>query len=152
MGFVLRNAKIDYVLHAVNMYDSIFKDRQNRHSIDGLHEVLLAENIGNISALDSLKQDSGLLSTYDQLRQVRNKLAGHMDQSTSISDLLCLVDHLNFDNVFDFVNKLDKAVFDTSQTHIAIGAHNLPNGPGALKLNDENIVDVQGFENDPYFN
>ena len=61
MSFVLRNAKIDYVLHAVNMYDSIFRDDRNKHSIDGLHEVLLSENIGDISALDVLQQDSGLL-------------------------------------------------------------------------------------------
>ncbi len=152
MCFVLRNAKIDYVLHAVNMYDSIFKDGHNRHSIDGLHEVLLAENIGNISTLDDLQQDSGLLATYDQLRHVRNKLAGHMDQSASMSDLLYLVDQLDFDNVFDFVNKLDKAVFNTAQTHIAILAHNLSNEPGAMKLNDESIVDIQGLENEPYFN
>lgn len=150
--FVLRNAKIDYVLHAVNMYDSIFKDSFNKYSIDGLYEVLLTENIGNVSALDALKNDSGLLSTYDQLRHIRNKLAGHMDQSTSISDLICLVDQLNLDNVFDFVNKLDRAIFDTAQTHIAIRVHNLPNEPGALKIRDESVVDIQGFENDSYFN
>ncbi|MBM9535657.1 hypothetical protein [Desulfobulbus alkaliphilus] len=62
-----------------------------------------------------------------------------------------MVDQLDFDNVFDLVNKLDKDVFDTAQTHIAIREHNLPNEPGALKLNDENIVDIQGLENDPYF-
>lgn len=152
MSFVLLNAKIDYVLHAVNMFDSIFKDNRNSHSIDGLHEILLAENIGDASALSSLKQDTILLTTYNQLRHIRNKLAGHMDNSNSLGDLLVLVDQLNFTNAFDFVNKLDKAVFDTAQTHIAIWVHNLPNKPGALNINDENIVDIQGIENEPYFN
>ena len=152
MSFVLRNFKIDYVLHAVNMYDSIFKDGRNRHSIDGLHEILTARSIGDTSALDAIQQDSGFLGTYNQLRHVRNKLAGHMDQSVSLSDLLALVDQLDFDNVFDFVNKLDKAVFDTAQTHIAIRVHNLPNQPQALSINDSNIIEVNGLENEPYFN
>lgn len=152
MNFVLRNAKIDYVLHAVNMHDSIFKDCCNSHSIDGLHEILLAKNIGNISALADLQQDSAFLDTYCQLRLVRNKLAGHMDKSSSLSNLLTLADQLDFDDVFDFVNKLDKAVFDTAQTHIAIRVHNLPNQPQALNIDDSNIIEINGFQNEPYFN
>ncbi len=152
MNFVLRNAKIDYVLHAVNMHDSIFKDDRNRHSIDGLREVLLTESIGDIFALDHLQQDSSFLDIYHQLRLVRNKLAGHMDRTASLSDLLPLVDDLNFDDVFGFVNKLDKAVFDTAQTHIAIRVHNLPNQPRALNIDDSNIIEIKGLQNEPYFN
>lgn len=152
MDFVLHNAKIDYVLHAVNMHDCIFKDGFNMHSIDGLHEVLLAESIGDISALDHVQQDSSFLDIYHQLRLVRNKLAGHMDRTASLSDLLSLVDDLNFDDVFDFVNRLDKAVFDTAQTHIAIRVHNLPNQPKALNIDNSNIIQIKGLQNEPYFN
>ena len=62
-----------------------------------------------------------------------------------------LVDQLDFDNVLNFVNKLDKAVFDTAQTHIAIRVHNLPNQPRTLNINDSNIIEVKGFQNKPYF-
>lgn len=151
MNFVLRNAKIDYVLHAVNMFDSIFKDVHNSYSIDGLHEVLLAENIGDISALVSLQQDFGLLDTYKQLRNVRNKLAGHMDKRTNLEDLLALVDQLDFDSVFDFVNRLNKAVWETAKTHIAIRVHYMPNQPNALKIKNSNIIEVNGIQNEPYF-
>lgn len=151
MIFVLRNAKIDYVLHAVNMFECIFKDTHNNYSIDGLHDVLLAKNIGDISALASLQQDSGLLDTYKQLRNVRNKLAGHMDKNSSLEDLLALTDQLDFDNVFCFVNRLDKAVFDTANTHIAIRVHYMPNQPKALSINDSNVIEVSGFQNEPYF-
>ncbi len=56
------------------------------------------------------------------------------------------------DDVFGFVNKLDKAVFDTAQTHIAIRVHNLPNQPRALNIDDSNIIEIKGLQNEPYFN
>lgn len=152
MNFVMRNSKIDYVLHAVNMHDSVFKDINNRHSIDGLHEILAAKDIGNTYALNTLQQDFDFLDTYNKLRNIRNKLAGHMDQSASLEDLLNLVDLVDFDSVFDFVNNLDKAVFDTAQTHIAIQVHYLPNQPKALNFNDTSIIKIKGLENEPYFN
>jgi len=152
MGFVLLNAKVDYILHAVNMFDSIFKDTSNRNSIDGLYEILIANNIGNTAALISLQQDSVFLTSYNQLRTIRNKLAGHMDKMIDLSNLLELVERLDFKIAFDFVNKLDKAVFDTSKTHIAIKVHYLPNQPGALNIDDRNIIKVNGIQNEPYFN
>ena len=152
MNLILNNMKIDYVLHAVNMFDCIFKDTKNSHSIDGLQEVLQAENIGDISALVSVQQDSSLLATYKKLRNVRNKLAGHMDNRNNLKDLLTLLDELDFEDVFCFVNRLDKAVHDTAQTHIAIRVHYMHNQPRASNIDDVNIIEVNGLENEPYFN
>ncbi|MGV0083973.1 hypothetical protein EEAAV_08870 [Rahnella aceris] len=152
MTLVIHNAKIDYILHAVNMFDCIFKDTHNSYSIDGLHEVLQAENIGDISALVSLQQDSSLLATYKNLRNIRNKLAGHMDRRDNLEDLLTLLDELDFEEVFCFVNRLDKAVFDTATTHIAIRAHYMHNQPRASNIDDLNVIEVNGLQSEPYFN
>lgn len=152
MTFILQNMKIDYVLHAVNMFDCIFKDTKNSHSIDGLQEVLQAKNIGDVSALVSVQQDSSLLATYKKLRNVRNKLAGHMDNRNSLDDLLTLLDQLDFKDIFCFVNRLDKAVYDTAETHIAIRVHYMHNQPRASSIDDLNIIKVNGLENEPYFN
>ncbi|EFA9900626.1 hypothetical protein ACOSE7_004339 [Escherichia coli] len=152
MSLILHNAKIDYVLHAVNMFDCIFKDTKNIYSIDGLQEVLQAENIGDISALVSLQQDSSLLATYKKLRNIRNKLAGHMDNRNSLEDLLTSLDKLDFEDVFCFVNRLDKAVHDTAKTHVAIGVHYMHNQPRASNIDDLNVIEVNGLENEPYFN
>ncbi|HDZ2497136.1 TPA: hypothetical protein RSR94_005012 [Klebsiella pneumoniae] len=152
MSIILHNAKIDYILHAVNMFDCIFKDTNNRHSIDGLKEVLQAENIGSISSLVSLQQDSSLLATYKKMRNIRNKLAGHMDNKNNLEDLLTLLDNLDFEDVFCFVNRLDKAVHDTAKTHIAIGVHYMHNQPRASNIDDLNVIEVNSLENKPYFN
>lgn len=152
MTLVLHNAKIDYILHAVNMFDCIFKDTRNGFSIDGLYEVLQTENIGDISALVSFQQDHGLLSTYKKLRSIRNKLAGHMDKRDSLENLLTLLDEADLEDVFYFVNNLDKAVFDTAKTHIAIRAHYMHNQPRASNIDDLNVIEVNGLQNSPYFN
>ena len=49
--------KADYILHTVNMHDSIFKDTYNPHSIDGLYEVMEKENIGDKKYLGQIKND-----------------------------------------------------------------------------------------------
>lgn len=152
MIFVANNAKIDYVLHAVNMFDCIFRDIHNSHSIDGLYEVLQATDIGDVSALVSLRQDSSLLATYRNLRNVRNKLAGHMDRKGNLEELLTLLNTLDFEDVYGFVNRLDKAVFDTARTHISIDVHYMHNQPRASNIDSLNVIKVHGLQSEPYFN
>ncbi|HIF4729515.1 TPA: hypothetical protein ACX13R_000319 [Citrobacter amalonaticus] len=152
MTFVANNAKIDYILHAVNMFDCIFKDIHNSYSIDGLYEVLQAMDTGDVSALVSLRQDSSLLATYRNLRNIRNKLAGHMDRRSNLEDLLTLLNTLDFEDVFGFVNRLDKAVFETARTHISISVHYMHNQPRASNIDSLNVIKVNGLQSEPYFN
>jgi len=149
--FTLNNSKIDYILHAVNMCDCIFKDTHNRFSIDGLYEVMDSEQIGDKQYLDALKADSSFWDIYAKLRRIRNKLSGHMDRSVDLEALLNQINELDFDNAFEFVNKLDEAVYKTACTHIAIKTHNMPNRPNAQKINDENIIEIKGVQNTAYF-
>ncbi|MBK9317997.1 MAG: hypothetical protein IPM91_03590 [Bacteroidetes bacterium] len=108
----LQNFKIDYILHAVNMKDCIFKDTFNTHSIDGLLEVMTESGIGNGDRIRQLITDTAFQAKYSEMRHIRNKLAGHMDKTIPLADLLKLVD--DFDIVtHDFVNKLDKTIYDT---------------------------------------
>jgi hypothetical protein len=149
--FTLMNSKIDYILHAVNMCDSIFKDTRNKFSIDGLYEVMDSEQIGEKQHLDILKIDSNFWDVYQKLRSIRNKLSGHMDRSVDLETLLIQIKELDFNETFDFVNKLDKAVCHTGCSHIAIRTHYMPNKPKALEINDKNIIEIKGLQNTAYF-
>lgn len=149
--FTLINSKIDYILHAVNMCDSIFKDTRNRFSIDGLYEVIDSEQIGDKKYLDLLKEDSSFWDVYGKLRDIRNKLSGHIDRSEDLETLLIQIQELDFDNAFDFVNKLDKTLWHTACSHIAIKTHYMHNMPNAQVINNENIIEIEGIQNTPYF-
>jgi len=116
----LQNFKIDYILHAVNMRDCIFKDTFNTHSIDGLLEVMTESGIGNAEKLQQLNTDIPFQAKYSEMRNIRNKLAGHMDKTIPLADLLKLVDDFDIVTAYDFVNKLDKAIYETAETHIVI--------------------------------
>lgn len=143
---LLRSFKVDYILHAVNMWDSIFKDPRNRHSIDGLLEIMSAESIGDTLALSNHLANDDAKKTYNELRWFRNKLAGHMDRTEQLNDLFIELDKYDFNKAFDFVNNLDKAVFDTKNTHIVLKVHYMFNE----KINDENLIEIRGIKNKPY--
>lgn len=143
----LRNFKIDYILHSVNMKDCIFKDTQNSYSIDGLYEVITTTGIGNPAVLQPLLTDSPFQTKYAEMRYIRNKLAGHMDNREPLNNLLHMVDEFEISSAYDFVNKLDKAVYDTAQTHIAISTnYNSFN----LKLVNSDIISIEGIKNCDY--
>lgn len=145
---MLNSFKIDYILHAVNMCDTIFKNKNNRHSIDGLHEVIQREGIGNIEPLNKLKGEQPFWTLYMELRWLRNKLAGHMDKKEQLTGLMAKLDALNFQKAFDFVNELDKAVRQTSISHIVLWSHyNNFN----QRIEDQNVIAMSGFKNRPYF-
>lgn len=144
----LQNFKIDYILHAVNMKDCIFKDTLNTHSIEGLFEVLTASSIGDTTALQQLLSDTAFQAKYSEMRNIRNKLAGHMDTRVALTDLLTLVDDFDISTAYDFVNKLDKAVFDTANTHIAI-QHNYHSFN--MKMDNKDIIAISGLKNSDYF-
>jgi len=141
------NSKIDYILHSINMCDCIFKDNVNKFSINGLFEILQINNIGNIAYLEELKLDTNFWNTYSNIRIIRNKLAGHMDSVQDLGILLDILQNIDLTEVFNFVNKLDKAVYETSQSHITIQVHSTNN----VKLKGENIITINGIQNTPYF-
>lgn len=141
------NFCIDYILHAVNMHDCIFKDTFNRHSINGLYEVLKNENIGDITPLDNLKADSSYTSIYSELRKIRNKIAGHIDTALPLVDLINMVKNFDMNKAFEFVNKLEMAVFGVSRSHIAIKVHTMNTTP----IVGPEIIEVKGFKNLDYY-
>lgn len=149
--FTLITSKIDYILHAVNMCDCIFKDTRNRFSIDGLYEIIASKQIGDKQYLEGLNQDSSFCNSYATLKNLRNKLSGHMDRLVDLDTLLNQIKELDFINTFEFVNHLDKTVWNTACTHIAIKAHYMPNKPNAQKIDDKNIIEIKGIKNAPYF-
>lgn len=146
--WLTRHAKLDMLLHAQNMADCALKDIRNRHSIDGLLEVMIAETIGDPTPLRALMNDTGYQSAYLGIRKVRNKLIGHMDGNAPLSDLITDLDNLPISNVHDLVSKVDKAIYDAAQSHIAIrtryNSHN-------QKLNNSAIVDFAAPKPRPYF-
>ena len=115
-----RHAKLDILLHAQNLADCTTKDTRNPHSIDGLLEVMNGERIGDPAAINTLVADNAYTTMYVNIRAVRNKLIGHMDKSAAFANLLTALDRVSVGDVYDFVNMVDKAVFDASQSHIAI--------------------------------
>lgn len=144
----LINFKTDYILHAVNMYDCIFKDTRNSHSIDGLIEVMKSSGIGDTLSLETLKADVSHSAKYDEMRQIRNKLAGHMDTREPLADHLQKIINFDISTAYEFVNKLDKAVYDAAQTHVVVQTHY---GTFNLKLDSPDIIDIVGMENKNYF-
>jgi hypothetical protein len=118
--WVTRHAKLDMVLHAQNMADSVFKARHNSHSIDGLLEVMTNLRVGNASALSDFSTDSAYNANYDQVGAVRNKLIGHMDKTIPLSQLMDDLDKLPAETIHDLVNRVDRAVHTAAGTHPAI--------------------------------
>ncbi|PRY11893.1 hypothetical protein CLV24_10918 [Pontibacter ummariensis] len=144
----LINFKIDYLLHAVNMYDCIYKDTKNNHSIDGLLEVMQETGMGDTSYLDNLKTDSGHIQIYKSMRQIRNKLAGHMDTKKPLAYHLQKAKDFDISIAYDFVNELDKAVYDAGETHVAIQSNYFNFN---LKLDSPDITGMEDFANQNYF-
>jgi len=84
--------------------------------------------------------------TYKELRWFRNKLAGHMDKTEELNDLFIKLDKYNFNKAYDFVNNLDKAVWDAKNTHITLKVNYMFNE----RINDENIIEIKGIKNKLY--
>lgn len=143
-----RHAKLDMLLHAQNLADTVFKDINNPHSIDGLLEVVTSKGIGDISHLQQVKADRRFIKIYDSARKVRNKLIGHMDKQAQLPVLLAELDALPAVDIFDLVNMIDKAVFDVAQTDIAIRIRYFS---GNQAINNPMIVDIAGLKPTPYF-
>ncbi|MEA5428530.1 hypothetical protein [Arcicella lustrica] len=143
----LRNFKIDYIFHAVNMKDCIFKDIYNRYSIDGLYEVIDELGIGNITVLQELLTNPIFQSKYIEMRHIRNQIAGHMNRMEPLNDLFKLVDDFDIGTAYDFVSKLDKAVYDTAYTHFAIRPHY---DSFSMKIENTDIIAISGLKNSDY--
>ncbi len=141
------NFKMDYILHAVNMYDCTFKDAYNRHSIDGLYEVMQTLSIGNINYIQNLLNDTNFNNEYKMLKNIRNHLAGHMDNQQNLKDLLNEIRHYDIIKAFDFINKLHLAIEHTAMTHLALKSNYIVN---MQPINNSNIIDTEGFQNIKY--
>ena len=143
-----RHAKLDMVLHAQNLADCAIKDNRNRHSIDGLLEAMTNEGIGDPSALTQLSTNSTFQSNYQRVRSVRNKIIGHMDRNRSVESLIAELDDLEISTVHNLVNSVDRAVHHASRSHIAVWTRY---ASANARLNDDNIVDIQGLETGSYY-
>lgn len=145
----LINFKIDYFLHSVNMYDCIYKDQLNNFSINGLYEIMKNNNLEGVDHLKDLKYNESHLELYKEMRTLRNKLAGHMDKSESLSNLLMKIDDFDIARAYDFVNCLDKAVYDVGQKNFLIRNHyNTFN----MKIDNLDIIGIEeGLANKDYF-
>jgi len=140
--------KLDFILHAQNMADSIIKDRRNCNSIDGLLEIIEREQIGDSTELNNLKNDVQFQNQYRAVRDIRNKLIAHIDNSMHLKDLLAQLDAIDLSPVYEFDNKIDLAVYKVAQSDMAIKArYNTIN----TRLNDENVIDIQGLKIEPYY-
>ncbi len=142
------HAKLDMLLHAQNMADCAVKDTHNRHSIDGLLEVMTTEAIGDATSLQALISSARYQLVYSRVRQVRNKLIGHMDKAASLADLIAALNALATTDIHDLVNLVDKAVYDASSSHIAIRTRYQSYNQ---KLNDPLIMKIAGLAPRPYF-
>lgn len=142
-----RHTKLDMLLHAQNMADCIFNDLRNKHSIDGLQEVMTGEGIGDASPLRTLSSDPQYQKLYQEVRNLRNKLVGHMDGSQPLSSLLQALDDLPDEVPSSLVNALDKAVFMAARSHIAIWGRYVT---GNQVLRDTNIRDIPGLKLQPF--
>ena len=142
-----RHAKLDMILHAQNMADCVFRDTRNPHSIDGLLEVCIAENLGDTRALRVLKSDGSFQRNYRNVRNVRNRLIGHMDTRDSLAHLLALLDQLPICTIHGLVNSVDKTVYDATRPHPALRTryHSI-----SEPLNSASIIDIPGLKPKPY--
>lgn len=151
--FELQNAvlgfKADFILHCVNMHDCIFKDTHNRYSIDGLYEIMESDNIGHISYRDNLlKTKTDVNDSYRELRKIRNHCIGHIDRRMNLDQIIKELDEYDIQKAFDFINKLDGSVLESTKAHIAISIHASLN---TAKISDPNIIEVKGIENVPFY-
>ena len=141
-----RHAKLDMILHAQNMADCAIRDTQNPHSIDGLLEVCITESIGDPTALKALAADVQHQKAYRNIRKLRNKFIAHMDANATLSSMLEQLDALPIDRVYEFVNRVDKAVYDVTMSDSSkiLSRYKLANEP----LPD--ITDIDGLQPKPY--
>jgi len=145
--WLARHAKLDMLLHAQNMADCAIKDASNHHSIDGLLEVMLAEQIGDPSSLTALKQAPLYAAIYQRVRAVRNALIGHMDKTKPLNDLISNLDALADTDPPDLVNTVDKAACTAAQSHTAIWGRYIT---GNQVVNDPTIRGIVGVQTKPY--
>lgn len=134
----------DYILHAVNIHDTVFKDTRNSHSIDGLYENMLNSGAGDHTLLDSIRTTS-FSNTYNQLREIRNKIIGHMDKAETLLNLVGRLENFNMQVAYDFVNEIENAVKDSIEGEIVYTVHTMNN----TRLPD-NITLTNGIRNISY--
>jgi hypothetical protein len=109
-------AKLDIVLHAVNMVDCVLENDGHTPASTQLHEIIRREKVGDVAPLNMLTMNSAYRARYNAARQVRSKICGHMDWATPLRDLLNEADTLELGDVYEMVREVDLAV------HSAIGS------------------------------
>ena len=110
-------------------------------------EVCITESIGDPTALKALAADAQHQKAYRNIRNLRNKLIAHMDDNSTLSSMLEQLDALPIDQVYEFLNRVDKAVYDVAMSDFKIlSKYKLANEP----LDDPNIIDIDGLRPKPY--
>ena len=143
-----RLMKLDLILHAQNMFDTVFKDMHNQYSIEGLLEIMIAGQVGDPSRLRRLNDDPSFQNRYLAIRNVRNKLIAHIDRTEPLNDLINDLDGLSTVDIYQFINDLDFAVYQAARSHIAIwNRYAMQN----VRLNDGSIVAICGLTATPYY-
>lgn len=106
----LLHAKLDVVMHAVNMVECVFETDTRAHSIPRLHEMMRAERVGTPDPLDALAKNFSKCERYGAVRQVCAKIADHMNWAIPLHDLLVEANALALEDVYDMVRAVDLAV------------------------------------------
>jgi hypothetical protein len=144
--WLTRHSKLDMLLHAQNMADSAIKDKLNAFSIDGILEVLIAQNIGDPLPLQQISNDTKYKTTYKKVRDIRNKLVAHLDMQAPLNDLLASLDGFPVEDIHALVNMTDKSICDVAESHMAIRARYVS---GNQPLHNA-VQNVEGFKVRPY--
>jgi hypothetical protein len=148
LTWLARYTRLDMLLHAQNMADCAIKDTRNRHSIDGILEVMVTDRIGDPASLHALASDPVYQAVYARVRTVRNKLIGHMDRAAPLAALVAALDALPDTETCDLVNMVDKAVHTAARSHIAIWAQY---STGNQVLDDPAISSIAGIQTRSYY-
>lgn len=107
-----------------NLIDNLypFTHSNPAHNIKSLLEICQEENLDKYSILENSNNNRDI-NTEDEFREVRNKIAAHVDLKKTLNDLLVLLDSKNIQQLIDKVfNPANQAFQDWCQsdpaTHI----------------------------------
>lgn len=103
-------AKLDVVLHGVNMADCALQDVTHPPFAAGMREILRRGKLGNSAPFEALAADSKYQSQYVAARKVCDEIAGRVDWSAPLRDLLNRAAALELEHIYEMVGAVDRAV------------------------------------------
>ena len=128
------------------MADCVFKYTWNTYSIDGLYEVMKNQNIGDPGPLAALMADPNYQTDCKAIRNLRNKLVGHMDKTETFTNLQNTLAALPLQQIYRFVKDINRAVWNAARSDIAIRSrYQLENQPIPDTLSVRSLGTVRYF-------